>query len=112
MANGNQDSIMTMGPTGRHASDALDEFQQMFRIAEAENARYTGERRLNHEMLRGEQWSRIRDVDLQLILDRDIRGSDGVELLTDNVLSDLLVSRVSQLIGNVPIFEGVPATSE
>ena len=113
MANGgNQDIIKGMGPTGRHAADALDEFRQMFAQAEAENMRYTGERRLNHEMLRGEQWSRIRDVDLQLILERTIRGSDGVELLTDNVLSDLLVSRVSQLIGNVPIFEGVPATSE
>lgn len=112
MAASNQDQLLALGATGRHAADFVDEGTQLFRYAEQENLRYSGERKLNYEMLRGEQWSHVRDIDLQIILERDIKGTDGTELLSDNVLSDLLVSRVSQLVGAIPNFDGVPATSE
>jgi hypothetical protein len=109
---GNRDALMRLGPTGRRAADFVDEAKQQFDSAQIEVLRYTAQRKQNLEMLLGEQWSSIRDIDLAVIFERDLRKANAPELMTDNVMSDLLVSRVSQMVGAVPVFEGVPTTSE
>ena len=112
---GNQDKLVHLGNLGRHAAEFIDEAKPMFEDAERQVMRYAAERKQNLQMLLGEQWSNIRESDLALVLERDVRRimhSNDVELISDNVLSDLLVNRVSQVIGTVPVFEGVPTSSE
>ena len=115
MAVGNQDKLVYMGNVGRRAAEFADEAVQRFADAERQVMRYAAQRKLNLEMLLGEQWSSIRESDLALVLERDVRRamkSNNVELISDNVLSTLLVNRVSQVIGTVPVFEGVPTSAE
>jgi hypothetical protein len=113
MSTGNQDKLVNMGDGGKAAAESVEEMQSMFEAAKTEVERYAAERRECQELLLGEQWCRQRfETDGELIYLRDLQGEDDMELLQDNALADLLVSRVSQCVGAIPRFEAMPSTHE